>query len=229
MSQLINSSLASLKQPTPGNCPPDSLRLRLKNTLKKERSTVKLIGSKPSPYVRRLRLWLEGVDYEYDQLDIMGPEGRKALRKHTPAMKIPVLLDEDITVYDSRVIYQYLNTKLQREQLSWEEQNTLTLIDAVNDSLVIMIMLDRSDIDNSQDILIANLQRERIAETLTILDDKCAAGEFAQWKYPSICLYCLLDWIRFRELYDLSPYSRLVAFHQEHDKRPKARETDPRQ
>ncbi|MBB6520256.1 glutathione S-transferase family protein [Pseudoteredinibacter isoporae] len=189
---------------------------------------MKLIGSKPSPYVRRLRLWLAAEDYDYVQLDILGPEGREALRQHTPAMKIPVLIDSEHTVYDSRVIYEYLNQKLKKERLSWEQQNTLTLIDAVNDSFVIMIMMDRSCIDNSQDILIANLQRDRIEQTLSILEQKCQGGEFSQWQYPAICLYCLLDWIEFRELYELGAYPALQAFKQASEAQPMVNDTDPR-
>ncbi len=189
---------------------------------------MKLIGSKPSPYVRRLRLWLAAENYDYVQLDILGPEGREALRQHTPAMKIPVLIDSEHTVYDSLVIYEYLNRKLKKEQLSWEQQNTLTLIDAVNDSFVIMIMMDRSGIDNSQDILIANLQRDRIEQTLGILEQKCQDGEFSQWQYPAICLYCLLDWIEFRELYELGAYPALQAFKQASDAQPMVSDTDPR-
>lgn len=189
---------------------------------------MKLIGSKPSPYVRRIRLFLEGVNYDFVELDILGAEGRDELRRHTPAMKIPVLIDADHSVYDSRVIYNYLNDRLKREHLTWEQQNTLTLIDAVNDSLVTLLMLERSEIDTDGDVLIVNLQRERIAETLALLEQKVVDGEFDQWQYPAMCLYCLLDWATFRNLQDFSAYPNLIAFHQQQSSRPVVQSTDPR-
>ena len=189
---------------------------------------MKLIGSKPSPYVRRIRLFLEEVDYDFVVLDYISQEGREQLRRNTPAMKVPVLVDGDTTIYDSRVIYNYLNEKLQKETLTWEQQNTLTLVDAVNDSLVIMLLISRSGIDAGDDALVTQLQRARIAETLAVLEKKAEAGEFAQWQYPSICLYCLLDWVMFRELYDLSGFPSLLKFHGEQAARESVQSTDPR-
>lgn len=189
---------------------------------------MKLIGSGPSPYVRRLRLWLEGDTYEFVNLDIYSPKGRAELKRYTPAMKIPVLVDGDQTIYDSRVIHRYLNEKLQRETLSWEQQNALTLIDAANDSFVTTLLLKRSGIDPSQNMLIMNLQRERLVETMALLEQKVAEGEFADWQYPAICLYCLLDWIDFRELYTLTDMPNLAAFHQRAAEREIVQQTDPR-
>ena len=39
---------------------------------------MKLIGSGMSPYARRIRLFLEGQDYEFINLNIYSPEGREA-------------------------------------------------------------------------------------------------------------------------------------------------------
>lgn len=190
--------------------------------------TVRILGSKPSPYVRRIRLWLDGIDYEFVPQDYLSREGREALKRSTPAMKVPVLIDGEQTIYDSRVIYNYLNEKLQRESLTWEQQNTLTLIDAVNDSLVILLLLARSGLDSGGDLLIAELQQGRIAETLAVLDQKVADGEFEQWQYPAICLYCLVDWALFRELHDFSGFPNLLAFHQRQAERQSVKRTDPR-
>ena len=72
---------------------------------------MKLIGSTTSPYVRRIRLLLSDEPYEFINLDIYG-EGRDELRRTNPTLKIPVLIDGDQELYDSRVIARYLGQKL---------------------------------------------------------------------------------------------------------------------
>ena len=72
------------------------------------------------------------------------------------------------------------------------------------------------------------MQRERIATVLTALNKQCLDGDFAQWQYPSICLYCLLDWAIYRGLADLSEYSALTNFWQQHSQRVDVKDTDPR-
>lgn len=190
---------------------------------------MKLIGSAMSPYVRRLRLWLEGEDYAFVSLDIYSEAGREALKRYTPTMKIPALVDDGQTLFDSRVIYRYLNARLQRETLSWDDENRLTLIDAVNDSLVSLLLLKRSGLDIDQGLLFLNLQKERIGQTLTMLEQQVSEGVFDGWRYPEICLFCLLDWADFRELLPLADYPQLQAFHRRQLSRPSVQATDPRQ
>lgn len=190
---------------------------------------MKLIGSTPSPYVRRLRLWLEGEDYEFIDLNIYSPEGREILKTYTPAMKIPMLADGDQKIFDSRMIYRYLNDKLGRENLSLEQENNITLTDSVLDAFIIILLSNRSGLDSSQDAMIYNLQRERVALTLPVLEEKVKAGEFDQWHYPAICLFSTLDWITCRELFDFSDFPALEAFRQQHLSRTIATDTDPRQ
>lgn len=190
---------------------------------------MKLVGSTPSPYVRRLRLWLEGEDYEFMDLNIYSPEGREVLKTYTPAMKIPMLADGEQKVFDSRMIYRYLNDKLGREALSLDQENNVTLTDSVLDAFIIILLSNRSGLDTSQDAMIYNLQRERVALTLPVLEEKVKAGEFDEWQYPAICLFSTLDWIIFRDLFDFSDYPALSAFREQHLSRAIAKETDPRQ
>lgn len=179
---------------------------------------MKLIGSGMSPYVRRIRLFfeaqerLEGQDYDFVNLNIYSPEGRAELATYTPAMKIPVLVDEEQKVYDSRLIHRYLSEKQKSLPLSWNQENLLSLIDAANDSLVILLLSTRSNIDTSADVLLINLQKERIERVMPLLEQAVANGEFSAWDYPAICLFCLLDWVDFRELHNLAQYPHLCSF-----------------
>lgn len=189
---------------------------------------MKLVGSHPSPYVRRLRLWLEGHQYEFLPLDIYSAAGRAELETYTPAMKVPMLVDEEHSVYDSRVIQRYLNQKLKKETLSWEEENLMSLIDSLQESFIILLMSQRSGIDPEDDRLILNLQKERIARTFPVLEQATLDGDFNRWGYPAICLFTLLDWVLFRELFDLKDYPGLTSFHTAQQDKAVVQATDPR-
>lgn len=188
---------------------------------------MKLIGSTTSPYVRRIRLLLNDEPYEFINLDIYG-EGRDELRRTNPTLKIPVLIAGDQEIYDSRVISRYLGQRLGLEALTWDQENQLTLIDGANDSAVTVLLSERSGIDTRQDVMFYNLQRERIMTTLRTLAAMVDDGQFDKWNYPAICLYCLIDWLDFRDLLDFPGVGSLVAFRDGNRKQPWVGETDPR-
>ncbi|GAA0701419.1 glutathione S-transferase [Marinobacterium maritimum] len=189
---------------------------------------MELIGSNTSPFVRRTRLLLAGLPYTYTQLDIYA-EGRSTLATQTPIMKIPVLIDNEQPIYDSRVIARYLQQIHGiGEPLSWEEENRMTIIDAVLDSLVMLLLSQRSGLDTSTEVMIYRLQRERIKSSLATLEHEVLEGNFRLWRYPAICLYTLIDWADFRELINLRDYPILKGFRDEHAKREEVIATDPR-
>ncbi|SFR81473.1 glutathione S-transferase [Marinobacter daqiaonensis] len=188
---------------------------------------MKLIGSNTSPYVRRIRLLLVDTPHDFVHLDIYG-EGRDELRRNNPTLKIPVLKDGDQEIFDSRVIARYLGEKLDHPPLTWEQENQLTLIDGANDSCVTLLLAKKSGLDVDADVMFWNLQRERIMTTLRTLNAMVESGQFAQWNYPAICLYCLVDWVQFRELVDFTGVESLIAFRDQHRAHPMVAETDPR-
>ncbi|HCA76149.1 MAG TPA: glutathione S-transferase [Alteromonas sp.] len=189
---------------------------------------MKLYGSTTSPYVRRIRLFLSGKDYEFINMDIFAGPGRELLRAKNPALKVPMLEDGELIIYDSRVVFRYLSEKFAQAPLSWPEENRLTLIDAANDTFVQLMMLKRSDIANQPDKLFFKLNNERIDTLLTTLSVEVEAGHFAQWDYPAICLFCLLDWVAFRELASFDAYPALQAFWQQQHTQADIASTDPR-
>jgi glutathione S-transferase len=177
---------------------------------------MKLLGSTTSPFVRRLRLYslqLNVADFEFVPLDIFAnSEDRKLLTDNNPAQKVPALIDEEQCIYDSRVIFRYLSDKFQQPSLTWRQENLLTIIDAANDSLISLFLLKRSGLDTSEDLFFFNLQHERIEKTFLTLEESVNNGEFAQWHYPAICLYCLLDWVALRQVYDFTHLVNLIEF-----------------
>ena len=72
---------------------------------------MKLIGSLTSPYVRKVRIVLaeKRIDYEFVVDVPWSPETK--VPNFNPLGKVPVLiLDDGATIYDSRVIVEYLDT-----------------------------------------------------------------------------------------------------------------------
>ena len=70
-----------------------------------------VIGSYLSPYVRKVLacLHLKGLDYEIDPIvAFMGDDRFTAL---SPLRRVPVLIDDRVTLADSSVICQYLEDR----------------------------------------------------------------------------------------------------------------------
>ncbi|MBQ4833870.1 glutathione S-transferase [Pseudoalteromonas sp. MMG010] len=191
---------------------------------------MQLIGSTTSPYVRRIAMWAQvnNCDLTRVNLNIFGDDDRPTMIKNNPARKIPILIDDEFTITDSNNIIRYLLDKTQSTQLSWPQENLLTTINACNDSLVELFLCKRSGFDIQADKLFFNLQRERVEQTLNYLNDHLTNDEFKGCEYLNISLYCLLDWISFRELVDFSHLNELVALHNSYENHQAAISTDPR-
>ncbi|GAB3012060.1 glutathione S-transferase family protein [Bowmanella dokdonensis] len=189
---------------------------------------LKIYGSTTSPFVRRLRIWLANVEHEFINLQIFSGPDREFLASLNPTLKIPMIDDEGQIIYDSRVIFRYLTGKLGYSVPDWRQENLLTLIDSVNDTLVQALIMKRSGIEADPDKLIFKLQNDRIETILNHLNEKVEQGEFGGWGYPEVCLYCLIDWVEFRELHDLSQMQSLLAFQARHQNKIEVTATNPR-
>jgi glutathione S-transferase len=193
---------------------------------------LKLYGSTTSPYVRRLRIWLANTEHEFINLMIFADKDRQLLAAKNPTMKIPMLEDGDDEtsqiIFDSRVIFRYLSSKFSYPDLTWEQENQLTLIDSANDSLVQMFILSNSDIQADEDKLFFKLQKERVNNVLKEINQLCINGHFNNWNYPAVCLFCLIDWVEFRKLHNLVGLNAILEFHEKNISRIEVTATDPR-
>ena len=71
---------------------------------------MKLIGSKTSPYVRKVRVILaeKGLPFEFVEDNVWSAETK--MSQFNPLVKVPaLLLDDGRPVYDSVVICEYLD------------------------------------------------------------------------------------------------------------------------
>lgn len=186
-----------------------------------------LYGSLPSPYVRRIRMLMEGMDYRFEPVDLYNDEKRAEYAEVSPIKKLPVLVDGDQTVFDSHVICEYLRRKQGKAEQPINELNLIAAIDAVNDSLIVLFMGTRSGLEVSPDALLFKLQLERIPDTLAWLEKQAEQGAFAEWHMATIALISLVDWAEFRDLYDFSDYPSLLAAREGHQERMIVKATYP--
>ncbi|MCV2883724.1 glutathione S-transferase family protein [Aestuariibacter sp. AA17] len=186
-----------------------------------------LYGSTTSPYVRRLRMWLHNVEHEFVNMKIFEDADRELLKQKNPTLKIPMLEDDGDMILDSRVIFRYLTEKLNYPILNWYQENQLTVLDSLNDAGVNMFILSLSNIDTSQDAMYFNIQRERFATSFAQICEQIDNGDFDEWNYPAISLYALVDWMRFRNLYDYTQHPALVRFMSANSERSEVLATSP--
>ncbi|MER2493456.1 glutathione S-transferase family protein [Catenovulum sediminis] len=186
-----------------------------------------LYGSLPSPYVRRIRMLLEGQDYQFQLVNLYDDDARTEYSKIAPLKKMPMLEDKGQKIFDSHVIAQYVQEKFNLDKPSINDLNLVSAVDAVTDSLIILFYGKRSELEITTDKLIFQLQIERIPQVLDWLNEQAKQGAFDKWGYASICLLSLLDWITFRNLHDISQYSALLKVQQTHGEREIAKGTYP--
>lgn len=187
-----------------------------------------LYGSQTSPFVRRLRLLLPENSYEFRKVDIFNSQERQNLLALSPLLKIPILEVEGSVIWDSRVIFNELCHRGYHPQLDLPQENLLTAISDVSDSLVQRLLSIRSKVDLPKGTPLEVSHRERIENTFKFLSQKIEANAFKQWDFPAMCLYTLLDWTEFRDLADLSPFPLLKDFVLQNKSQPRVGLTDPR-
>lgn len=187
-----------------------------------------LYGSQTSPFVRRLRLLLPANAYSFQKVDIFNPTEREKLLKISPLLKIPILEIDGEVIWDSRVIFNELCKRGFHPALSLHQENLLTAMSDLSDSLVQVLLASRSKVEFPQGSPLDVSHRERIKNTLNYLNQRVFAGDFDQWNFLTMCLYTLIDWIEFRQLVPLESYPQLKDIKGKNQHQPLVQETDPR-
>lgn len=124
---------------------------------------IKLIGSLTSPYVRKVRIVFAEKQINYDfEVDVPWNVQTK-VSNHNPLGKIPILiLDEEVSLYDSRVIAEYIDsletqpvtTRLIPESgnARWQVKRWEALADGICDAAAtIFLERKRPEVQQSED------------------------------------------------------------------------------
>jgi glutathione S-transferase len=162
---------------------------------------------------------MEDIPYEFKPLNIYEKEGGEELKKVNPIHQIPVLLAGEQKIWDSRVIFNYLNVIHRLENLDWEDENNLSAISSAMDAGVALLMMKRSGIDTNQDLMLVKRHRERIDSILEYFSSYVQKEGLKEWRFLTMSIYSFLDWAHFREIISLNDYPQYAHFMNAHSLR----------
>lgn len=185
-----------------------------------------LVGSMPSPFVRRLRMAMENIPFEFKVINIYEAPGAAELLKLNPTNQIPCLIDDGKPVWDSRIILQHLGRKHNWDQLSLDQENRMTAIERMMDAGVGLFLMKKSDVDPAA--MYPQRLNDRIVSVMNWLSKWMATPEAGEWNQVTLTLYAGLDWMRFRDIHPLAHSAAVDAFLARHAHRPIVQSTDPR-
>src|SRR5262245_3502174 len=112
---------------------------------------MKLFGTTTSPFVRRVRIVAAELGEPIEWVNTATDAGQVALREISPIRKVPVAIVDGRTVFDSRVIIEWLTTTRGYSALvpprdRWRERNQLNAIDEALMSVIQLFSMRRDGV-----------------------------------------------------------------------------------
>lgn len=199
---------------------------------------ITLYGSVTSPFVRRLRFLCHELGIAFDLVDTLADAGQSAMRTKNPIWKVPCVEIDGQILWDSHTIIEYLsekhagNPKLLRNPQGaekWREKNLVTAADGCVESAINVFYL-RKDGVKVEEVAYLVKQRARVESILTWLKTQLKDNYFTAEKkigLSELTLYCILDWLRFREMYPVLQDPALKAYLDFHASHPSIAATKP--
>jgi glutathione S-transferase len=200
---------------------------------------MKLIGTPTSPYTRKARVVLAEKRIEYEFVLDVPFAADTRVPAYNPIGKIPVLvLDDDTTIFDSRVIAEYLDnaspvTKLIPEDTRQRIQTRRweALADGCTDAVVAIVMEKRRPAEYQYGEWIAR-QQGKIDRALRAMSDDLGnrswcCGDF--FNLSDVAVGCCLGFLDLRlpETAWRKNYSNLAKLADKLAQRPSFRDTVP--
>jgi len=169
---------------------------------------MKLIGTATSPYTRKVRVVLAEKRMECEFVVDAPNTDNSTVIQYNPLGKIPVLvLDDESTLFDSRVIAEYLDNASPGNRLIPEEKRPRiqvrrweALADGCTDAAVAVVMEKRRPAEQQSPEWISR-QQGKVDRALQMMADDLAAktwctGDF--FTLADIAVGCCLVWLELR-------------------------------
>lgn len=169
---------------------------------------MKLIGTATSPYTRKVRVVLAEKRMECEFVVDMPNTGNSTVIEYNPLGKIPVLvLDDESTLFDSRVIAEYLDNASPGNRLIPEEKRPRiqvrrweALADGCTDAAIAVLTEKRRPAEQQSAESISR-QQGKVDRALQMMADDLAAktwctGDF--FTLADIAVGCCLAWMELR-------------------------------
>ncbi len=201
---------------------------------------MKLLGSAPSPYTRKVRIVLaeKKIDCDFEVVDVNPPEN--PVNAHNALGKVPTLvLDDGTALFDSRVIVEFLDNVSPLARLIPDENRERVAVrrwEALADGCLdagLLIRYESLRPKKEQSTAWSDKQTGKLKRGLamiaTELDDKtwCHGDRYT---LADIAVGCCLGWVEFRKPGGVEwrgTYSKLVRFYDRLMERPAFADTAP--
>lgn len=177
-------------------------------------------GSQTSPFVRRIRLLLGNTPYEFKEINPYEGQDAIDLNKINPINKIPVFTDGDLTIWDSRQIFNYLNGIHRFQNMDWNDENQLTAIDEMMSAGIALMQMKRSGINIEENYMFISRQRDRVQSILDYLKPFMTGEGLTEWNFQVMAIYSYIDWDNFRSISKLDQNPVCQDFLKAHKDRP---------
>jgi glutathione S-transferase len=189
---------------------------------------MKLYGTTTSPFVRRVRIVAAELGEPIEWVDTATDAGQAALREQSPIRKVPIAVIDGRTVFDSRVIVDWLTATRGHGGLTpprdpWHERNVLNAVDEAIGSMIQLFYLRRDGIAIDGNVF-AQRQLERTDAIFRWLPAQLGEGGFG---LAEASVICALDWMDFRKAYPTERAAGLGAIRDAWRDRPSVAETRP--
>ena len=190
---------------------------------------MKLFGTTTSPFVRRVRVVAAEVGEPIDWVDTASDAGQAALRESSPIRKVPVAILDGRTLFDSRVITDWLVTTRGHGGLApprdpWREKNLVNASDEAIGSMIQLFYLRRDGI-----AIDGNPFAQRQFDRADAIFQWLARQELSARDFglPELSVICALDWMEFRSTYPTERAAALAPIRAAWRDRPSLVATQP--
>ncbi len=162
--------------------------------------------SPPSPFGRKVKIMALhcglAKQVSIEHADTNDP--KDSLRQQNPLGKIPILiLDDGMSIYDSNVICEYLDTLHRGPKVfpegprRWQALTLAALANGILDASILQVYEKRFRPEEKQHAHWLNYQSEKVSRALTFLQDNVPSAEGPP-NIGDVTLACALGYLDFR-------------------------------
>jgi glutathione S-transferase len=165
---------------------------------------MKLVGSKTSPYVRKVRVLLAEKNLAFDFIEESAWNADTKVPLYNPLNKVPALvLDDGESLYDSPVIAEYLDSLPGTRFIpaAVRDRARVRRDEALGDGIAdagITIFLERKREAARQDPAWISRQRDKVEAGVAAVAKSVASRPSKQMTLGDIACACALFWLEFR-------------------------------
>ncbi len=200
---------------------------------------LKLIAAKTSPFARKVRIVLAEKKLEYQLTEASPWDAGNPVHAHNPLGKLPVLvLDDGTTLFDSRVIVEYIDSVSPVSRLIPEPARQRIVVrrwealaDGICDAVVLIVQESRRPAKLQSADWVAR-QRRKVDEGAQAMADELADKAWCNgevYSLADIAAGCTLGYLdlRMSELDWRARYDKLARHYDKLSKRPSFADTRP--